>query len=868
MHMVKRIKKSVFVLVLMILINVILLMILKQISYPSINKVNLNNYGNEKKEYFLSPLNNSALISKSEVGYPFIKISPIEKIYPLMNLLEIIDLKTKKYDELFFAAKRISELAQWKNDLDWNNALHRYEILINSYISYIVSIDKTSDMAAKQLRQTLLSHRIFLEKILFTSSKSDEERNAIETVISTIFDHFNSKLKKYSPDYNPFNLKYSLNDIVKEKEYGVYDVTVDFQNEGFFQNMPQLKVGSNIYSGTVDKELDLLIFKNVLFEPLHNPKNNLDYISLSFQEKNVIEDTSFQEDTSSTTPYTYYLETRNLDKGQYIVKLNHRFENPFTFQLAQNYQDQNKQYTENTINSDYVINETVYPHNDNPITYIKFKVKDSNHKIISTRFLITTQNPIPKETLSNLKIELYPLFEPDMSVVKIFSLPGFAPAVNYQQINKNQYLITAKNTSTNQEKYIYHSLGFGWKIDNRGIATYWLSEFIFKLWLLSCIAILFIIYYLLFKPNWFHALFLNITFFGNALRLVSRTIQGPFQYIGGGIHKILLKYRLFLVITTIIGFILDIIITRQNSNFIIFFLTFFWIMILIVYRLESKINFVFALSFLAFCTILLIFRLDGLAEKSAIWAYLMLVVGTVHAAVEKKVKPQKLMKSQDFLKLFGDDWLINELSQAKKKIIADIRKAEVLLYNLIYKFLKFIFIRRPKTLREYFVFIAKIIASVFLIAIFVRSLVNFIISTNNKINAENRKKYRLSLNPKILDIQPKIVYRSTKVIIYGQYFGWKQNDKVRLLRDGKEVVTDLWTDSKIIFTVPLHWETAYTNLWVEKAVPWEGHTIVVKSEIVNIKVIQVRTPYTYEDDQFFEQLKNLNKEALEINGYK
>ncbi len=743
--------------------------------------------GSLYKEYFLFPLNSSVLLLKPEVVYPYVKISPQDKNYPIIELLEKIDQKTKKYDELFFATKRISELEKWGNDLDWDKTLHKYDKHMNSYISSTVNTSNTT----VELKQILLSHRSHLQKTLYSSEKSDEEKNAIKKVLDTIFDRLNTRLEKYVPQYDPFHLIYSLQDIVREKKYGKYDVIIEFPIEDSFHDMPQLNFGNTSYSGTVDNELGFLTFKNVVIKP------GINFIDLSFKEKNIIKDPSFQENSSTKNLYTYSFETQNLDKGQYIVKLQNKFDNLIIFQLARTYQDQG------FVNSDYVINETVYPQN-NPITYMKFEVKEINHPILNTKFVITADRPISNDDASNFKVEVYPLYEPEISLLRTAYLPGFIPTSGYKQIEKNNSF--------------------------------------FILWLLSLAAILFFVCVLFIRPFLFN------------------TIKS--------IQKIPLSYRTLFSLAVLVGFMLDIFIISQKSSFILALLIILWTSVLIGNRLESRINFIFALIFLAFSPLLLIFKQTDMAEKSAIWAYIMLVTGAVHRAVEMKLKPQKLMDFSDFFRLFMNSQLIIVLSQVKKIVIVRMQKTTILLYNLIYKVLKFVFKKLPKTLKEYLIFTAKTIALIFLMVILIRSLVDFIIDTNNQINAENRKRYRLSLNPKIIDIQPKLAYHSTKVIIYGQYFGWKQNDKVRLVKDDEDVVTDLWTDSKIIFTVPLHWDSTYTNLWVEKLVPWEGNSIVVKSETVNIKVLQVRTPYTYEDDQFFEQLKNLNKEVLEINGYK
>lgn len=131
--------------------------------------------------------------------------------------------------------------------------------------------------------------------------------------------------------------------------------------------------------------------------------------------------------------------------------------------------------------------------------------------------------------------------------------------------------------------------------------------------------------------------------------------------------------------------------------------------------------------------------------------------------------------------------------------------------------------------------------------------------------------YRIfsSRHPKITQIEPKIVYHSTKVILLGKNFGWNPTEKIRLINKNNVAVhTDLWTDTKIIFTIPLDWQSGEKTLWIEKPNQWEGKGVIMKSNSVTVKVIPANSSFSTEDDAFFKQLKYLNKETLEINGYR
>ncbi len=118
----------------------------------------------------------------------------------------------------------------------------------------------------------------------------------------------------------------------------------------------------------------------------------------------------------------------------------------------------------------------------------------------------------------------------------------------------------------------------------------------------------------------------------------------------------------------------------------------------------------------------------------------------------------------------------------------------------------------------------------------------------------------LSRTPTISVFEPRIVYRSTKVVIRGHNLG-------KLYSAHGEVKADLASDSKITFTIPLDWKDGNVKLWVEKSIIWDGKEAITKSGIFEIKLIPTSSQFTPQDDEYFKQLKSLDKETLKLNGY-
>lgn len=142
-----------------------------------------------------------------------------------------------------------------------------------------------------------------------------------------------------------------------------------------------------------------------------------------------------------------------------------------------------------------------------------------------------------------------------------------------------------------------------------------------------------------------------------------------------------------------------------------------------------------------------------------------------------------------------------------------------------------------------------------------------VIYINKQVNIFTRWRSFTSSRPKIDKVEPKIVYYANKVVLTGNNFGWKGNISTEFYNQYGKIDIDLWTDSKVIFTVPLHWKIGIITLWVEKLIKWEGKDITAKSNMTNIKLISNIGPWDQEDDEYFNQLKNLNEETLKVNGY-
>ncbi len=143
----------------------------------------------------------------------------------------------------------------------------------------------------------------------------------------------------------------------------------------------------------------------------------------------------------------------------------------------------------------------------------------------------------------------------------------------------------------------------------------------------------------------------------------------------------------------------------------------------------------------------------------------------------------------------------------------------------------------------------------------------FVVASDGQIRAFNHHLILLSRYPQIKNVKPKIVYYGSKVILLGTGFGWGGEINTKFKNREGNIDITLWNDTKVIFSVPLHWKEGNLDIWIQKPIEWDGKKMVIKSNLVKLRLISRDDGWGKEDDEYFEQLKHLDKETLEINGY-
>lgn len=244
----------------------------------------------------------------------------------------------------------------------------------------------------------------------------------------------------------------------------------------------------------------------------------------------------------------------------------------------------------------------------------------------------------------------------------------------------------------------------------------------------------------------------------------------------------------------------------------------------------------------------------GLLEKIAVYIYVLFVIGLLQSATIILRHSHTLNSVEE---------LETESINVTNKVWRHIKKNIIYVSRLLVVITKRYINTHPKTKRDWYMNIARVCA---LIA-FIFSLVIIEKQITLLIKEELHARQRIKQNPIIKTIEPKLVYKSTKVVIKGLNLGWYSDGQVQLIANGQKVVPELWTDTKIIFTVPQQWKIGTNTLYIEKKISWDETDITAISNPVSLKVLKIDQTFDSDDDLFFEQLKDLDEEVLKLNGY-
>ncbi len=246
-----------------------------------------------------------------------------------------------------------------------------------------------------------------------------------------------------------------------------------------------------------------------------------------------------------------------------------------------------------------------------------------------------------------------------------------------------------------------------------------------------------------------------------------------------------------------------------------------------VYKIDYRINFLVFLCFLALLPFPVMINKTRFADRLAVIGFLFFSTGL----------------AKMFLQEFTNQLiLIDPIVNLQRKIQ---------LYTKRYSKILF-----PKKTKHKFIVL-------FLLLLLISPIYFF----QNAYNAlrEYKNKNNSQINaPTINRVEPYIAYPGIKVVLLGFNFGQTKASEVKLMHKNTEITPDSWSENKIIFTVPKDWIIGDNDITIEKRI-YNGREEKVLSQTVTIKVIS--KPKTIQENaEFFNQLKQLQRETLRINN--
>jgi len=872
---------------------------------PQINRIRFRKPIVADKAYVVNPLmTENYLYSLNKIpDYPFVSSRVGGFRYFIMNLLEANNFV------FTFAGKRISELDKWGNNMpvvgkigsvkelkswwsnqqpeiwqiyrfrkyaSWEASLARYVILWEKEIG---SIDFKNRLFATEkvmtLKGYLRNHERKMALLLYNSGKPSREKEYLSRLINKIYTDLNRQLNHYIPEYDPGNIRYSLIDLHQDKQYGLYDISLNLEGlSSYLKTNPLVEINNRLLSGKLATD-------NTIIYPRITINGKTEYLRLKldathFQVKNAKWSEIYN---SGKKQYQYSLPIPKIPKElTYFLNFRYRFNQPIILQVIKDVKMGKTSVQKAVMSYDLLLSDKKNVLNES------LTLADNDG--LNYYLLLIAYEPLSALDLESVSVDFQPFLDPEIIMEKVTNISQ--PTINYRKIDSFKYSIGIQNSTLENDLAVIDSLYPWWQIKSRVdissgtdlLVEYWpASILMIGIISFSFLWLLLFYYWRLKRRNKISRLpFVNRLMFSLKRNIVKSTAV-PLLKLHYRFLKFIKKFRLVFLIFFLLIFLTDMLGTGKQNIFIIVFAAICWIIGLIGYSLETKSSFIITIALLSLCTFSTIFNNAFFTEKLAIWSYIFLIISITQALWELKPENMKISKvfslktispeiGQDILPIaIGISRIIRKqktaFSKLPKHIAYDFESLPFwhFFWDPLYEklFQKIISFYKPKSKNK-----NDRLRSAYRLVITL-SIVIFIIAINNHFRY---LKDRENLNPVIEKIEPGIVYHSNKIIVKGAGFSWNLDPGEKLMTQYGPVTVSLWTDTKLIFSVPLDWKPGTITLWIEKPSSWDSKKITVKSKAVSIKLIPIKNSMDKEDDEYFEQLKHLDKETLELNGYK
>jgi hypothetical protein len=325
-------------------------------------------------------------IGRDSVNYPYVRIKPGEGMYIIARLLEKKNFLTSRYDQTFFANKRIAELEKWGNEIpvleiahntqqlsswwklqkpqwyefnnygrfnSWESELARY---LNNMETQIVTIKGYSDEDSRReylmgdVENQIYNNHNKLIEIVHKSQMNPQKKEYLSKHIEQIYAHLFNQAIGFIPSEDPYPLEYSLTSILSTDRKDRYNIYVDNAQPLNNRSEVILKVGdtkllaeSNDFD--INRTKSTLAYKNVSIDPSQKILTVSPPRFAMYQYKPT---QWYQEEKPEQGTFVYYVDIPlNVKQTKYFVEATFEETQPVNIQLQQ----LSHEYTYNIVNA-------------------------------------------------------------------------------------------------------------------------------------------------------------------------------------------------------------------------------------------------------------------------------------------------------------------------------------------------------------------------------------------------------------------------------------------------------------------------------------------------------------------------------------
>ncbi len=617
---------------------------------------------------------------------------------------------------------------------------------------------------------------------------------------------------------------------LRDKEFGIYSLHL-YNMPGIWESSDEVTLQFKSQTYKIRGENNDFTLNNLRIVPSLF-KNSSEKIVILYPEVNLADQLTW---TWNAKRKEYSAKIKPNDFDKYLFALKSQVKEPYLIRITET---KRANIRGKFIHDDTdLLNEEIFPQDSNvEKTWIIASSSKNKDFILTVKILpLEKKTTIDPNSISSIK--LVPIPEPLVQLKKEVALEGKGD-FEIKRLNRYTFELLTQDLSSSEKEYL-KSYYDNWALEDRGdLVILRFKPYIYTLRLLIIFNSFFVFLIIL------------------ALLKLGRSTATAFL---NTITRLSTRLRYPLLFVFLAGLTFDLLVLKSYSSLVFLGLTSIWIAVIIGLKLQALSGFNLTLFFLMAVPFFAYFGKEGIAEKFAVWGVNFALISSLQLLLFIDHQSSNVPRSFTAMRMIKSPFIF-----ISNKLIKQV-KATVKLFRQV---ILGIFNQRPKTTLDYFLNTMKallLVIAAFFVTVFISVV---LLKVNKEIAIKRDLEVQYSRHPRINLFEPRIAYFSTKVLMRGTNFGWKQQDKVRLVKDGQVISTDLWTDNKIIFTVPLHWKIGISNIWIEKKVTWKGKSYTAKSNDILLKIIPRSNTFTPADDEYFNQLKYLDKEALQINGYR